>query len=136
MRRTSLTATGAILFILLGTAACNKRHPDPTYLDIGDFETGKPLTDTIKGLGVVGMKSSKVWEMMQRSGFKCAERSPEIIKYDDKTLVNGKQRLECYHSSPFQLGFRRRDWTVTFNLDSSSRVSDLYSSYFIQNWGL
>jgi hypothetical protein len=120
-------ARAALLTVML--ASCRK-NPDPLHIDLGDFNSPKQLTDTLKRLIPVGMKEPVVWEMMQRNGFACGERSGIIV--DNGKLGSGKPDLECYKSTRIDLGLRRRAWTVVFKLDSG-RVSDVNAGYIYQD---
>ncbi len=109
------------------TLGC-KKNPDPNYIDVARFRSGKQLADTLKY--TIGMPEAGVWEMMNRNGFKCGERHDDIVK--DRQLAPGRLNLECWYEHRIELGLRRRVWTVTFPLDSS-RVREVYAGFIKQD---
>ena len=108
-----------------------KKNPDPAYIDIADFNSGKQLTDTLKRLIPVGTRVPLAWQTMQTSGFKCAERSLTTVDTTTHKLGSGPPYLECDMSSRIDYGMRRRVWTVEFHYDSAG-VNDILAGYQIQ----
>ena len=128
---TSMASTKrAAVFAVLLLAGC-KRDRDPRHFDLGDFNSGKQLTDTLTRLLPPGTRLNLVWEVMQGNGFGCGERAATTVDIQKGTLGSGKPYLECYKSTRIDLGLKRRDWTVMFNYDSSG-VRDINSGYIIQ----
>jgi len=124
----SLARLTALVLVL--AAGC-KKNPDPRYIDISDFNSGKQLTDTLKRLIPVGTRLPIVWETMQTSGFKCGERSLTTVDTVTRKLGSGAPYLECDNSSRINYGLQRRMWTVEFHYDSAG-VKDILAGYIIQ----
>lgn len=118
---------GIAAVLALGCA----RDRDPHRIHIRDFDSGTTLADTLKRLIRPGTRVSTAWEAMQGNGFKCGERAPITVDTRAGKLGSGTPHLECWQSSPINLGLQRRDWTVTFQYDSSG-VRDIYAGYIIQ----
>jgi hypothetical protein len=121
----SLTFVAGLTVLSVGC----KRNRDPfPPLDAAKFETSKQLADSLKYL--VGKTEPVAWETMNRNGFSCGERHLNIVK--DGELALGDLRLECWYEHRINFGLRRRQWSVTFVLDSS-RVGDVYASFINQD---
>jgi hypothetical protein len=119
--------TAAVVLLALGC----KKNPDPLYIDISDFNSGKQLTDTLKRLIPVGTRVPLAWQTMQTSGFKCGESSLTTVDTTTHKLGSGAPYLECGISSRIDFGMRRRVWTVEFHYDSAG-VKDILAGYMIQ----
>jgi len=129
----NLRSLARVAAFALLVAGC-KKNPDPMHFKLADFNSPKQLTDTLKRLIPVGMREAVVWEMMQRNGFACGERSATIVDRQTGKLGSGKPDLECYQSTRIDFGLRRRQWTVVFKLDSG-RVTDIMAGYIYKDMG-
>ena len=118
---------GIVAVLALGCA----KDRDPHRIHLRDFDSGTALSDTLKRFIPPGTRLSTVWEAMQGNGFKCGERAPITVDTRAGKLGSGTPHLECWQSSPINLGLQRREWTVTFQYDSSG-VRDIYAGYIIQ----
>lgn len=119
-----------LVAVTLG-AACARKNPNPNYINIRDFDSDKALTDTLKNLIPPGTRVLVASEEMQSNGFKCGERAGITVDTKTGTLGSGTPHLECWQSSPIKPGLQHRDWTVTFNYDSTG-VRDVMAGYIIQ----
>jgi len=122
--RCSILAT----FVALLAIGCGKKNPDPALIDLGDFESGKQLRDTLAQRFPLGSRVSRVWESMQRNGFYCGERG--VVKVDGQPLLGeGRPNLECWNSNRSEL-FSKRVWLVWFPFDTSTRLTTaVYAGY-------
>ena len=118
-----------VLFALLALSCARDR--DPLRIHIRDFNSGTELSDTLKKLIRPGMRVSGAWEMMQSNGFKCGERAATTFDAKARKLGSGPPYLQCWQSSPVDMGMRHRAWTVTFQYDSTG-VRDISAGYIIQ----
>jgi hypothetical protein len=122
-----VVSTGLLALFALGC----KKNPDPRHIDLGDFNSGKQLSDTLKKLVPPGTRVLLASEVMQINGFTCGERSGITVDVNKGELGSGKPYLECYNSTRIDLGLKRREWTVKFNYDSAG-VQDVVAGYIIQ----
>jgi hypothetical protein len=120
-----VTALAAILAI-----GCGKDR-DPMRIHLRDFDNGPALADTLKRLVPPGTSLNAAWEIMQKSGFKCGERAGTTIDTTAGKVGSGTPYLQCWESTPINLGLKRREWTVTFQYDSAG-VRDVRAGYIIQ----
>jgi hypothetical protein len=125
-----LQARGVIALVVLLALGCS-RNRDPHHIDIGDFDSGQALTDTLRKLLLPGIRVAAASEMMQRNGFICGDRAGTIVDLKTGKLGSGKPDLQCWQSSRIPPGFQRRDWTVTFKYDTSG-IRDVFANFIIQ----
>jgi len=120
-------AVRAALLLAFFALGC-KKDPDPRHFQLADFDSGKQLADTLRGLLPPGTRLNHVWGTMQGNGFRCGERAAN--RWDQKTLkvVPGRPYLQCWRSARSDFGLRKRDWTVEFAYDSSG-VRDVTAGY-------
>ncbi|HEX6626579.1 MAG TPA: hypothetical protein VF105_01375, partial [Gemmatimonadaceae bacterium] len=108
-------------FVALLALGCGRKNPDPTHLELSDFDSSIQLQDTLAQRFPPGSRVSGVWEDMQRNGFNCGERG--VVKIDGQApLGNPKPNLECWGSNRTQ-PFNKRVWLVTFPFDTTRRVT-------------
>jgi len=107
------------------SVACGRKNPDPAYLDLGAFDSGKQLRDTLAQRFPPGSRVSGVWEAMQRNGFYCGERG-----VDKRALIpEGRPNLECWNSNRRSFS-DHRVWLVWFPFDTTTRVtSGVFAGY-------
>jgi hypothetical protein len=108
-------------FVALLAIGCRRKNPDPAYIDLRDFDSGKQLRDTLAQRFPPGSRVAFVWENMQRHGFNCGERG--VLRGDEKPLIpEGRPNLECWGSNRSQ-PFNKRVWLVWFPFDTTTRVT-------------
>ena len=103
--RSARYVTALVVILALGCA----KDRNPLRIHLRDFDNGPALADTLKRL--------------VRPGTTIDTRSGK--------LGSGTPYLQCWQSTPINLGLQRRQWTVTFQYDSAG-VRDLFAGYIIQ----
>ena len=124
------SARCVIALVAILAIGCTKDR-DPMRIHLRDFDNGPALADTLKRLVPPGTSLNAAWEIMQKSGFKCGERAGITVDTKAGALGSGTPYLQCWQSTPINLGLQRRQWTVTFQYDSAG-VRDLFAGYIIQ----